>query len=321
MALILEKVQKRGLDFDLYSIVVFILSIFAVTIKLSTLPLSGLALLMMIQQLWNKGRQRSAALAGTALIILLPWFLRNIILSGYLIFPISQIDLFSFDWKYPLDATAAVQNATLWFNRFPSNTEEYVGMQATQWIPLWFHQLARGQKILVVVALLSPAGIPVYFLSKMDQRLSTGASIAFLVNYIGIFFWLFTAPILRFGYAYLFMSIILGGAPIILMLTNLTMNGTAIVSFPLVILAILFQLYILTATTSISTLSQRVFLPADYPSSNTQPCPIDHTTFYCARTLGLCSYEAFPCIPKPRTDVEMRGTSLQDGFRTAVQKP
>ena len=64
VVLILEKVEKQGLDFDLYSIAIFVLSVFAVTVKLSTLPLCGLALLMLVQQIWNKDWQRSTILDG-----------------------------------------------------------------------------------------------------------------------------------------------------------------------------------------------------------------------------------------------------------------
>ncbi len=214
-ALILEKVEKQGLDFDPYSIGIFILSVFAVTVKLSTLPLCGLALLMLIQQIWNKKWQHITFLTGTAIIILLPWILRNIVLSGYLVFPISQIDLFSFDWKYPLNAVTAVREELLWFNRFPANTNEYVGMSTTQWLPLWFHLLDRGQKILLLIALVSPLGLITYIFSGATRKLVSGYVIAFLINYIGIFFWLFTASIFRFGDTYLLAAIILAGTLII----------------------------------------------------------------------------------------------------------
>ncbi|MGA7193492.1 MAG: hypothetical protein WBW94_07650 [Anaerolineales bacterium] len=314
--LILEKVEKRGFDFDLYSIVIFTLSIFTVTVKLSTLPFFGLVLLILTQQIWNKDWRRSVILVGTAFFILLPWFMRNIVLSGYLIFPIPQINLFSFDWKYPLNAAIQTRDGLLWFNRFPVNTKEYVGMSTVQWLPLWFHQLARSQKILFLLALVSPMGLFAYIFSRATRKLANGYIIAFLINYIGVFFWLFTAPILRFGYAYLLASTILASTLMILSFNTSIGNSSSIFSFPLIIFALLFQLFILTTTTNLSTLSQRALLPADYYPSNVLPCPIDNSTFYCAQKLGLCDYEAFPCIPKHRDNVELRGLTLQDGFRT-----
>lgn len=316
-ALILEKVEKHGMDFDHYSIAILILSVFAVTVKLSTLPLCGLALLMLIQQIWKKDWQRAPILAGTTIFLLLPWLIRNIILSGYLIFPIPQIDLFSFDWKYPLDATIQTRDGLLWFNRFPSNTKEYVGMPTTQWLPLWFHQLAAGQKILLLVAVAAPIGLFANIFSEASRKLMNGYMIALLVSYTGIFFWLFTAPIFRFGYAYLFASIVLAGAPAILKLAKLIKSGLPIVSLSLLIIAVLFQLGILATTAGLSTLPRRALLPIDYYPSDVRPCPIGNTTVYCAQKLELCNYAAFPCIPKPRANVEMRGVSLQDGFRSS----
>ena len=313
--LILEKVERQGLGFDLYSIAIFVLSVFAVTVKLSTLPLCGLALLMLVQQIWNKDWQLSTILTGTAVIILLPWLLRNIVLSGYLIFPISQIDVFSFDWKYPLNAITGVREALLWFNRFPTNTNKYAGLSTTQWLPIWIHLLDRGQKILFLIALASPIGFVAYIFSGANGKLINSFITASLINYTGIFFWLFTAPTFRFGYAYLLACIILASVPAILKLANSINGNPTVVFLPLTIFAILFQFYILTSTAGLSTLSQRVWLPADYYPSNVQVCPIGNTTFYCAQKLGLCNYEAFPCIPKPQANIEMRDSRLQDGFR------
>jgi len=316
MVLILEKMEKRGLEFDIYSIVICILSILVITFKLSALPLSLLALLILIQQIRNKAWRRGAILMATMLFILLPWFLRNIILSGYLIYPVPQIDLFSFDWKYPLDATKSAALGLLWFNRFPFDAKDYIGMPMTQWIPLWFHQLDRGEKILLLIAIASPLGLFVDIFINPSLKSRYMYMIAFLINYIGIFFWLFTAPILRFGYAYLLASITLVSAPILIQILLWAKSNMVTVASSLVIFAFAFQLYILFTTMGLSNLSNRILLPADYPPSITQPCPIGDATIYCAQKLSQCNYEAFPCIPKPKNQVELRGLSLQDGFRT-----
>ncbi len=318
--LTLEKIEKQGWNFDLYSITIVILSVFSLTIKLSALPLCGLAFLILFWQIWNKDWQRSATLIATSFLILLPWLLRNIVLSGYLIYPISQIDLFSFDWKHSLSDTRDAQEGLLWFNRFPFTGEKYIGMSALQWVPLWFHLLDRGQKIFLLAALASPIGLFVFIFNRISPKIITGCMIAFLINYIGIYFWFLTVPIFRFGYAYLLASLILASTPAILKLTGLIKNGWTMISLPLTIFAILFQFYILTTTVNLSILSQHAFLPADYSASNVDPCPIDNVTFYCHTKFGQCNYEAFPCLPKPRSNVEMRGASLQDGFRI-IQKP
>lgn len=39
-------------------------------------------------------------------LIIILWLIRNVILSGYLIYPIHELDLFSFDWKIPKEIAA-----------------------------------------------------------------------------------------------------------------------------------------------------------------------------------------------------------------------
>jgi hypothetical protein len=46
-------------------------------------------------------------------IILLPSAIRSFILSGYLIYPVSQIDIFAVDWKIPKDRVEEITQAIL----------------------------------------------------------------------------------------------------------------------------------------------------------------------------------------------------------------
>jgi hypothetical protein len=43
-------------------------------------------------------------------LIIATWVARNVILSGYIAYPVSQIDLFSFDWKIPEEVAIAQDN-------------------------------------------------------------------------------------------------------------------------------------------------------------------------------------------------------------------
>ncbi len=315
-ALAIEKVENGQIEFDVQTIAIFILSIFAITVKLSAAPLLLFALLAWIQPIRSKNWRPGILLAATAFVVVLPWLLRNIILSGYLVFPFPQLDLFSFDWKYPHQAAVNSYLNNLWYDRFPiRDWQHYMGMTLFQWLPAWFHQLpGKGQKIFVLAALASPLG----FLSQVflkNQKMSKAYATIFLINYVGLIFWLMTAPLLRFGYGFLIGSIVLAVVPILVELIAMVKNAFIVVSLPLVIIAILFQLYFLTTTGEIRTLQRRAILPADYPPSQVQACQVGNAEFYCGKTLGLCNYAAFPCVPKPRPNVEMRGASLQDGFR------
>jgi len=68
-----------------------LLCIWAVTVKLSGIVLGMVALLAIGQSVWQKNHRKSWSLILGGIVIVLPFFVRNIILSGYLIFPFAQI--------------------------------------------------------------------------------------------------------------------------------------------------------------------------------------------------------------------------------------
>lgn len=91
-------------------ILFFVLPAFLLTFKLSAAPL----VLFCFWSLWQYYRPNINKAALTTLfvwgvLIVGLWFVRNIIISGYLVYPVYQIDLFSFDWKVPQEI-AIMQN-------------------------------------------------------------------------------------------------------------------------------------------------------------------------------------------------------------------
>jgi hypothetical protein len=71
------------------------------TFKLTTVPLGFISLYILGRLLWNKEYRTALFLIFIPAAILALWFTRNVIISGYLIFPLHEIDLFSVDWKLP----------------------------------------------------------------------------------------------------------------------------------------------------------------------------------------------------------------------------
>lgn len=318
--LLLEKLESRGIQFDIFSVVIFLLAIFALTVKLSVLPLAVIAFLVVLQQIRIRDSVCTLRLVSLGLLVLLPWLIRNIILSGYLVFPVSQIDIFGFDWKYPRENADANRLAIIWFARFPGkNWSDFVGLSFNAWAPQWFNGLSFVQRNLFSVAIMSPL-ILVLFMKERGLRLFKQFFLPYFVNYMGVIFWFLTAPDVRFGYGFLTMSIVLAFSPLIaLVLTQFT-SYTGFVTAILFPLLIFYQGYSLAEAADPVFIKQHLILPADYLPSRANPCPISNGTVFCRKEGGQCNYADFPCIPSPRPNVEMRGADWQDGFRT-VQVP
>ncbi len=82
-----------------------ILSVYTISVKLATIPLCILILLLIIRYKFDG--KKLLIVISIIFLILLPWLIRNVILSGYLIYPFSAIDIFNFDWKVPLNAVVS----------------------------------------------------------------------------------------------------------------------------------------------------------------------------------------------------------------------
>jgi hypothetical protein len=73
-------------------------SLLCITLKISTLPILILGLFSIYSS--EQILKASTQLFFYGILIVLPWIIRNIILTGYVIYPMAEIDLFSFDSYY-----------------------------------------------------------------------------------------------------------------------------------------------------------------------------------------------------------------------------
>lgn len=85
------------------SLLFFIIPVLLVTFKLSVAPFCLIGLFIFIYLIKAKDYRKILPLLIISLAVCIPWLIRNVIISGYLIYPIYELDIFSFDWKVPLD--------------------------------------------------------------------------------------------------------------------------------------------------------------------------------------------------------------------------
>ncbi len=183
-----------------------LLSFYALTVKLSVAPFVMLTLwplYCLIRE--RRGREIWKNVVG-GLLIVLPYLIRNVIISGYLVYPYAQLDLFPVDWK--MDPDVAVEDS-LWiraFGRGYNNLEDYYAAPVFRWIPHWFCGQSVGNRILVLVGAVCACVLLVrlwrYIRAKRFRETVFVTTIL-----LCLFFWLAAAPLLRYGIAWLFIVI------------------------------------------------------------------------------------------------------------------
>lgn len=297
---------------------IFLLSVFTVTLKLSSVPILCFAFLVMLEYLVKKNWRQALILGMLGGLILLPWLIRSVILSGYLVFLFSKIDLFSVDWKMSGQRIDSATNDIIRVARLGLNWTSEDTLSIWQWAPIWFEKETLNRKLIYMFVLFSPLMMLVYRY-KLALWVSRKYYLTYGIMLAGSLFWFLSAPDIRFGYGFLMGTCALALSPLIASAIFKFDKNLRMIPSLILLLFIVFQTYTLWQSIEFPTLSQRWLLPADYRRSGVDACEIKGAIIYCKREGAQCHYEAFPCMPFSRP-VELRGATFQDGFRF-IQDP
>lgn len=300
--------------------------LFAIVVTLITVKLSAVPVLLLAAWIGLRNSKNPATvwkMAGIAGVILLPWMARNIILSGYLIYPFPGVDWFNFDWKIPQEITRSeVLTIQAWARDPGAAVEEVLAKPFFSWLQLWFIEKTANQKWILLGAGVSPIifvlGLALaQTTKKLEQERLANLVSGFLTMLIGAVYWLFTAPDIRFGYGFLLALIGMAVLPWIAWMDSHAGASAHIFRFILLVGLIAYQLFFLVRSLDAKTINQRLVLPLDYPQLPSEPCPVGNAQVWCAalEAWTQCWYEPFPCIPAPNDWAEMRGENWDDGFR------
>ena len=305
----------------LRGIIIFAIVVTLVTVKLSAAPVLFLAAWIGLRNLKNPGTVLK--LAGLAGVILLPWMVRNIILSGYLIYPLPGIDWFNLDWKIPqVVARTEVLTIQAWARDPGAAVEEVLAKQFFSWLQLWFIEKTANQKLIVLGAAVSPVifalGLAIgHQAKKLGQERLANLVSGFLTVLLGAVYWLFTAPDIRFGYGFLLALTGMAVLPWTALMDIHAGASAKIFRSILMVGLITYQLFFLARSFDAQSIGQRLALPVDYPQLPSEPCQVGEAQVWCAapEAWTQCWYEPFPCIPAENDWAETRGGDWRDGFR------
>jgi hypothetical protein len=97
---------------------------FAITVKLSAAPCF---LLILLVWQWPRAGRRTEWAAVCALVAIMgPFVLRNVVLTGYVVYPFAALDLFHFDWKVPHDEVQGMQKLITGWAIAPNKNWQHV---------------------------------------------------------------------------------------------------------------------------------------------------------------------------------------------------
>ena len=305
-----------------------VLGVYALTLKLT----AGLILLLLVKPAYmlikEKRGKEIACYLGIGLLVALPWMIREVLISGWLLYPFTALDLFSVDWKMNaefIEIDAA--QIKVWGRALYDVTK--LDWPIWKWFPNWFQTTLSSMEKLIILgdlaSLVISAVLTLYVFLKKKWVYLEKLLVLWTIAACYLF-WQFSAPLIRYGYTYalllVFLAIILAFEVIfetkpLVDKAVLKKRMQAVVYFGI----LAYGCYKLATTTSyiLETKDMPYYLTQQtYGVYELETFEVDGETFYYPLTGDRTGYESFPSVPCQK-DFELRGEGFKDGFRP--QKP
>lgn len=182
-----------------------ICSTYCIMAKLSTLPI-GLFILYVLFSYRQNTKQLIGIVIGLVLICI-PWFIKTILLTGWVLYPFSAIDLFDFDWKVPTEMVQHLNAEIVGWARCPNDYYyEAAHLPMAKWVPLWWHSLTISIKLLIISSIVFPILLffgQIFKIIPIKHHLN----MILLTALLGVCFWFLTAPDFRFGQIFILIAV------------------------------------------------------------------------------------------------------------------
>ena len=196
-------------------------AVFCLTVKLSGAALVAVVLWPAFLLLREKDLRRILSYLLLGVLCVLPFLIRNYLISGWLIYPSAAIDLFHPVWKVPLDyLTHDAAQITVWGRCLYDVAR--VNEPMSYWLPIWWDAQERYDQMLLLAAALGGvlfavvmgrelflAGSRAGDASALKKGERAALCVLLLAVLLSLAVWFFVAPFVRYGLAFLVTAVLL----------------------------------------------------------------------------------------------------------------
>lgn len=325
--------------------------IYAVTIKLSAAPMVLFTIIPIYMLFHNKTKEKMRAFGVSvvmAMIIVIPFFVRNILISGWLIYPVTALDFFNSEWKIPQGVAAYDAKEIRTFGRGYTDVAQYGDLHLNEWIGHWFTSMGLTDKLMLIldiIAIVIYLCCLIYFLAgaigerknlkfKISKDKVVKLSHRSMVRYVDflaaggtmilcLVFWLFSAPLIRYGVVYVYLTFAIVFGRMLILLINKFGHDKKGAEWFLKGFVVLLSVWLLYKGGRLVIDDVKHFNAAylldqqDYGSYEVATFEIGDTTFYYPTESDRIGYYPFPSAPY---DVSGKVGFIGNGFADGLKE-
>lgn len=298
-------------------------AVFVATCKLSAGCLVILALYPFVKLLRRRQWKSIFIYIFCGVLVLAPWLIRNVLISGWLLYPFTALDLFHVDWKIPAEYVQHDSDQIKVWGRCLYDVAR-IDESPLSWLPVWWAEKRREEMMLLIGNVIALAGLTlggVYTVFVRREKLPWDKMMLYVAILCPIAGWFLTAPFIRYGLAFLLLlpCMVIGE-----WIRPMRMGPVRILSgFGCVgiflCLGMFWDYYVLFNLVWIKqNMGSRYYMvQQDYDLPEVYPYEIEGgLTVYIPKQGENISYYAFPgdAYQSMAERVKMRGENIRDGF-------
>lgn len=293
-----------------------VLGVFLMTLKLSAALIILLVIKPAVMLIKDKRWKEIAFFISMGVLVAAPFLIRNVLLSGWLVYPFTNIDFFAPDWKIPKGVAAYDAKEIQVWGRGYSDVTAY-DMPIWKWLPNWFAGIGGMDKLFITAAFVSVIMFIIRIV-KHDRAVIWDKLLVEGVVSLSFIFWLVTSPLIRYGcvYVYLTSAVVLGHVFVELFDKvdgeNLRRYMQSI-CIAVIGVFILYKLVALGKEITYDYVNDYWVCQKDYDNYETLSYEIDGVTFYYPTEGDRTGYDSFPSSPT-KAQIRLRGDDIRDGF-------
>lgn len=312
--------------------------VFLISIKLTVGCLILIVIKPAIAMIKEKRIKEIITSIMAGIIILLPYFIRNYIICGWLIYPFTKIDIFNPDWKLPMRHVQADADEIKVWGRGMGQIGGQVTDGIKVWLPHWWEYMSVPNRMIVASAIIVLSVYLVYrvcrFISEVIRhgikKTATEVVIDNIDRYIfeaallfSLLYWFFESPLFRYGVCYILIAMFYAIGDML----GEAWNKSVIIKVAVVLICVLTMIPFTNGIIEYFKWNYECILyysdyeyfvmQEDYPRVEYGTTEINGVTFYYPKEeLGQIGYHMFPALWFNGTDnVESRGDKITDGYR------
>ena len=298
-------------DADLYAIPA-LLAIFLATVKFSAAMIVLVCLVPIVILIKDKRFARLGVYVVLGLLVAAPFFVRGVLLSGYLLYPSTLFDVFGVDWKLPKELAEIDSSYIIAFGRGYTSFAD-AGRPLGEWFPHWMSGLGRVEKLLFLASVFGMVWFIVSLFVRKGQKILHCVEFALIVTFLS---WFFSAPLIRYGQGILIcLAALIAGDLILLILKKCPSFAGTVVAVLIAVFLLYKGLMLAKYIATTSFWNSYALNQQDYGTYQLRPVDIDGLTVYVPTDGDRTGYEPFPATPEINSNLGLRGDSVRDGFR------